>query len=279
MNTQLLDIIKSTFNKDSKAVLKVIKPTIGIRPSKNSVGDKVASKFGGVPDVPNNFDWPNHSGKPLTFLCQIVLEEITAFEPSYLLPKTGILYFFVCTEIKDGFPEQAGEFKVIYEHVEKESLHKSRLGMELTLTEQAISFYQHYTFPSYQEYQMEKLSEEGIELEEFLDEYQFEIREMLMGDVDTPNHQILGHPLALQGTVKYWWALAYSKLSEPLSEKQEMKLLKMGEEFLLLLQFDLENEDLGLQEFLGDGMAYFGIHQNDLEIQDFSKALLVIQNT
>ncbi|MGW8122676.1 DUF1963 domain-containing protein [Roseivirga echinicomitans] len=279
MNTQLLDIIKSTFNKDSKAVLKVIKPTIGIRPSENSVRDRVTSKLGGGPDVPNNFDWPDHGGKPLTFLCQIILEEITGYEPSHLLPKTGVLYFFVCTEIKDRFPEQAGEFKVVYEDVEKESLHKSHLGMELTLTERAISFYQHYTFPSYQEYQTEKLSEKGIELEEFLDEYQFEIREMLMGDVETPNHQILGHPLALQGMVKPWWAMEYLKLPEPLSEKQEMKMYKMGEEFLLLLQFDLENEDQGIQEFLGDGMAYFGIHQNDLKIQDFNKALLVIQNT
>ncbi|KOF02529.1 hypothetical protein OB69_11400 [Roseivirga seohaensis subsp. aquiponti] len=279
MNTHLLSLLLSSFPKDFNEVLKYVKPTIGIKTVEIIQEGEVTSKFGGLPDIPNSFIWPSFQEKSLTFLCQVVLEEIKEYEPSHLLPKTGVLYFFVCTEIKDRFPEQIGEFKVIYEEAEKQSLHKAQLDGELTLTERAISFYQHYTFPSYQDYQMERLSEKGIELEEFLDEYQFEIREMLMGDVDIPNHQILGHPLALQGMVKPWWAVQYSKLPEPLSEKQEMKLYKMGEEFLLLFQFDLESEDQSLQEFLGDGMAYFGIHQNDLKIQDFNKALLVIQNT
>ena len=167
----------------------------------------------------------------------------------------------------------------MYEDVEKKNLQRAQSANDLMLSERNLKFFQHYTFPSYQDHEMEVLSHKGIELDDFIDENEFEIRELLLGNVDTPCHQILGQPLALQGTVKYWWAAEHSKFAAPYSEKQKTELCEMEKKFHLLLQIDLENENLDIQNYLGDGMAYFGIHQDDLEIQDFSKALLVIQNT
>ena len=39
-------------------------------------------------------------------------------------------------------------------------------------------------------------------------------------------HQILGHPTAVQGTVRYWWATKYLQFDEHIPrEKEEMKIL------------------------------------------------------
>ena len=125
MNKQLLDLILSSFPKDFSEVLKFVKPTIGIKAGEKTQEREATSKFGGSPDIPNGFNWPSFQGKPMAFLCQIVLEEITGYEPSHLLPKTGVLYFFAHTALKDRFPEQTGEFKVMYEDVEKKNLQSS----------------------------------------------------------------------------------------------------------------------------------------------------------
>ena len=77
------------------------------------------------------------------------------------------------------------------------------------------------------------------------DEYQFEIRELLLGDVETPNHQILGNPLALQGTVKYLVGCYSIQNSHRhfLKNRKDRSCVEMGEKFQLLLQIDLENEE------------------------------------
>ena len=100
MNTQLLDLIISSFPKHFNEVLKSLKPAIGIKPGEENQEVEATSKLGGAPDVPNKFNWPSSQGKPMTFLCQIVLEEITGYEPSHLLPKTGVLYFFAQYSVK-----------------------------------------------------------------------------------------------------------------------------------------------------------------------------------
>ncbi len=53
-----------------------------------------ASKFGGAPDVPPDFEWPVWNGKPLGFLAQINLEEVEPFDVENQLPKSGLLSFF-----------------------------------------------------------------------------------------------------------------------------------------------------------------------------------------
>ncbi len=53
-----------------------------------------ASKFGGAPDVPDDFEWPMWNGKPLGFLAQIDLEEVAPFDVEEVLPKSGLLSFF-----------------------------------------------------------------------------------------------------------------------------------------------------------------------------------------
>ena len=54
-----------------------------------------ASKFGGHPDLPEDFVWPRREeGQPLLFLCQYNLAELAPYDRDGLLPTEGILYFF-----------------------------------------------------------------------------------------------------------------------------------------------------------------------------------------
>src|SRR5690349_1139828 len=53
-----------------------------------------ASKFGGRPDLPPDFIWPEWKGTGLTFLAQFQLSELVAYVVERLLPSEGMLYFF-----------------------------------------------------------------------------------------------------------------------------------------------------------------------------------------
>ncbi len=58
-----------------------------------------ASKFGGLPDVPQDFEWPCYESKggaytALSFLAQVNLAEASRSDQEEILPKSGMLYFF-----------------------------------------------------------------------------------------------------------------------------------------------------------------------------------------
>ncbi|GAC1584547.1 MAG: hypothetical protein NVS3B20_14430 [Polyangiales bacterium] len=54
-----------------------------------------ASKVGGLPDLPASVEWPILNERPLSFLAQIRLDEASSFDQDALLPKTGLLSFFL----------------------------------------------------------------------------------------------------------------------------------------------------------------------------------------
>lgn len=52
------------------------------------------SKIGGVPDLPEGWNWPTYKQNPLAFLAQVNLSEIPQSIDKAPLPDSGILYFF-----------------------------------------------------------------------------------------------------------------------------------------------------------------------------------------
>lgn len=67
-----------------------------------------ASKWGGAPDLPADFVWPERGGIPCQFYCQINLAQASPFDVEGLLPKRGLLSFFIPEEsglgVLDGEP-------------------------------------------------------------------------------------------------------------------------------------------------------------------------------
>ena len=79
------------------------------------------TKFGGRPDLPYGFEWPRFAcedgeTRPLAFLAQINLADVSAHGAGGLLPETGLLSFFYETETQPwGFtPDDAGSARVYW---------------------------------------------------------------------------------------------------------------------------------------------------------------------
>lgn len=78
------------------AIEKVIKPGIGLKTRKAKKMDSAvgASRVGGEPDAPADFDWPAGEGEPLLFVLQVNLEDVAQYDLDELLPKDGLLSLF-----------------------------------------------------------------------------------------------------------------------------------------------------------------------------------------
>ncbi len=115
---QVLDIIEQHAPEKLKPILDAhLKPAIAVltTDAANSEIAIGASKIGGAPDLPGNFDWPVWNEEPLGFLAQFDLSEVHPFDLQSELPSSGLLSFFYA--IKDqpwGFPKDAGAWKVFY---------------------------------------------------------------------------------------------------------------------------------------------------------------------
>ena len=123
------------------------------------------SKLGGKPAVAAGFEWPhfeaeNYDGevasRPLSFLCQINLAEISAYDKDELLPKRGLLLFFYEQEsMRWGFdPEDEGCSRVYYfEDVSAlcECDLPDGLKDEYKVKEYDLSFAAKNSYPSYEE--------------------------------------------------------------------------------------------------------------------------------
>ena len=95
--------ISELFPNDNEKIKNLLSFSIGIDIDINSQAQKLKSKFGGFPDVKEGFVWPYMESRPLTFLCQINLEQISNYGSD--LPKNGIIYFFIAPLDEEEYPK------------------------------------------------------------------------------------------------------------------------------------------------------------------------------
>ena len=82
------------------------------------------SKIGGVPHLPEGFDWPTYDGVPLYFVAQINLARLPDCKAAEQLPRSGILYFFYEGGYVWGFdPQDAGAAVVRHYDGDPSALH------------------------------------------------------------------------------------------------------------------------------------------------------------
>lgn len=62
------------------------------------------SRVGGDPDLPPDFEWPVCEGTPMTFVAQLDLAELAAYEAASELPAAGLLSFFYAPVAPEGDP-------------------------------------------------------------------------------------------------------------------------------------------------------------------------------
>lgn len=119
------------------------------------------SKMWGCPDLPDSFDYPetyvNDGGEliedPMTFICQIRLEDIADLDHKGMLPNKGMLYFFASLDYflgdadalaSPGMGEWSDRYFKVYYCDDCGNLHTHRIvfddGTEYGLKAREISF-------------------------------------------------------------------------------------------------------------------------------------------
>ena len=113
------------------------------------------SKYGGRPDVADDFQWPHdNSGRPLSLLLQIDCADLAFLDREGLLPSSGQLYFFyeLSKMKRDG---NKNNVRVIYNDKPSSQLHPLdypvNLGKEYQLQECRLQFSQRTSFPGLKE--------------------------------------------------------------------------------------------------------------------------------
>lgn len=239
----------------------------------------VRSKLGGLPNLPAEISWPMWKDKPLTFICQIDIEEMPKTERADDLLKTGMLFFFYDQDQSTwGFdPADRGSWRVIYakDSIPDTVVKAAPPGLDegSCFAEKPVAFKKIMSRPSGERIGLDfsALSHEEFDACEKILEEPYD---------NFPKHQIGGYPFAIQNySMEIDCQLASNglfvgDLSGYENPKAE-ELAQGASEWCLLLQIDSDDDT---KMMWGDcGMLYFWIKQSDLLAENFEGAWMILQ--
>lgn len=270
MKQELINRINNLNSENKETILSLLEDCLFFSVDENSVNN---SNIGNI-ELPISFE--NKNFENLKLIAKINLDDLDFFPVNF--PKKGILLFFINTnDLGYRFPFNKDEFNVIY--IDNINL----INDFNKINKPNLVFKNSISFPSYQENIIETKNFDYLdsniiqEVEDFIQSnfYNF--------DYDT-NHQIFGHPVAIQGTVRFWWSLSYLGYKyedvDKLNEDEMTLIRKQEENFILLLEVNFGDPKINIEtDIFGDSIAYFGIHKEDLINLDFNKVVLIMQNT
>ncbi|MDR1481095.1 MAG: DUF1963 domain-containing protein [Synergistaceae bacterium] len=248
------------------------------------------SKFGGLPHLPADFEWPMYNGKPLAFIAQFNLADVAAYDTDNKLPHEGILYFFYegGEEVWGYDPKDADGFRV-YHHKELAVIEATALpeGVpeDALLSPCKLEFSADVSYPMGEvldgvgldpETLKEFMTIERADIDEFDEIIEEYVENHLFGEYD---HQLLGYPNLVQGEIFHECQLASNGLfcgdESGYRDPREKALRDGAKDWTLLFQID---SDDNAEVMWGDcGMVYFAIRKADLAAADFSWVWAVFQ--
>ena len=252
-----------------------------------------STKFGGMPDVPEGFEWAYYNGRPLSFLAQFDLEEISRYDTENLLPRTGVLSFFYDLETKPhSVDDEDRGFAKVYWFEDKNALLNAEfpddLKTEYRLPALGITARSEKSYQSYPDFllQRAKLVE---------DWESFERAQNSIGIDESGNiSKMLGWADPIRGNMTVDCELISrgyflgdeqgqsNALSIALGEvtpldKQEAEQWS-AKDWLPLLQLDTVTEGEFCLKFGDPGRLYFYIRRDDLAARDFNEIMVFVQN-
>lgn len=259
------------------------------RSDKNAAA--TASKFGGRPATPAGFEWPRFesenfdcesANRPLSFLCQVNLADVRAYDKDGLLPEKGLLLFFYEQEsMRWGFdPEDVGCSRVYY-FEDLSTLAPTDfpddMKDEYKVREYDLTFSSADSYPSYGE--LECHTDADLDWEEYDDAL-----EKRSYDSDAERHKLLGYANLIQGEMltecERTTRGLYCGNPESYNNTSDNVKKDVNERaavWMLLFQMaSIEDDDFELM--FGDlGNLYFYITKDNLVKRNFDKAWLVLQ--
>ena len=278
---------------DAEFIESTILPSVGLTAHRVPQDQLAlgASRLGGIPDVPPDFEWPRwlapptwwdklrarwqpRTPTPLGFLAQVNLSEMPCIDPA--MPLTGWLYFFYdFYRCPWGFdPTDREAFRVFYIDCLVSRLKRAMMP--------ADSNRKHVDHACRVEAQAMLTLPDALP-DEVADDDQFgaydELRERLP---DADGHRLLGHPQIVQGPMELECQLASNGLycgTAAGYDDPRAKALEAGAvDWRLLLQIDTDEDGPGWM--WGDlGKIYFWIKKQDLAARRFDGVWLILQCT
>jgi uncharacterized protein YwqG len=248
-----------------------------------------ASKLGGKPDLPKEFDWPyfedasalesQRKNQPLSFLGQINCEDIVECDQEEKLPKQGILYFFYeMASMAWGFdPKDKGCSRVYYYNLDDKELVTKEFPDDLEdafkIPEARIEYQKKESAPSYEEIYPDEDTK-------VWDAYENCLAEKGLLEVENCS-KLLGYADLIQGEMTLECEMVSNGLycgdSENYTDENIKKYKKTASQWQLLLQLDgVEFENYNLM--FGDcGRAFFYIKESDLKGKKFDNTWFILQ--
>ena len=269
----------NTMKQELKSkVSGLTKPSVQLIKTKN----KTKSKFGGKPLVDSiDFVWPTSNSKPMYFLAQFDLTEVSNHLNYEWLGRSGaVLFFYELREMPWGYdPKDKGKWKVIYQSNPREECDfPEYLENDLILNEIYMEMRKVDLLPPYEDQSIQKLglTDKEVDLYSELNEHYEEFdpyREL-------PAHQIGGFPEPVQGDDMQFEAQQASngiymgdEKGYQNAEKKDFELAK--NKWQLLFQFDSDDE---LDVMWGDaGMLYFWVETKKSKSNNFDDAWVILQ--
>lgn len=261
---QLFDEIKSKTEALKKPSLRLLKT------SKQTV-----SHFGGKPLVQEGFIWPESNNKPMTFLAQIDLSEMSAEFQFDWLPSKGLLLFFYDTfEMHWGFdPEHKNYWKVIYqahpEHIVEPS---ENINKKFCLKERYIHPKIINLLPNLDEIDLEEMGFSEDEIDAYI--------EISSESDDAPHHQVGGFSSPIQNGMMHLQAQLVSNGinlgGEVIYTEETAKIEEGADDWKLLFQFD-SDDDVGSM-WCDAGRLYFWVQASKSINGNFDDCWVFLQS-
>jgi uncharacterized protein YwqG len=237
-----------------------------------------ASRMGGQPDLPEKTDWPVWKGAPMSFVIQIRLEDAKPFDPTGLLPDSGLLSFFYDSkqETYGASPEDRGGWKVFYFDASASNLKRTAypddLSSEARFASCALTFSSELTLPFAPRQIHPDLDWTDDEIHKYED---FRSSFPSKDDYQQMHHRMLGYPEQIQDDMQLQSVLMANGVSS-IDDPNAQVLEKRKGDWLLLLQVD-SNEQAGMR-WASSGMLYYWIERQALADKNFEPTWLVLQS-
>lgn len=281
---------KPEFKNMRSRLLRLVQPTIRITTARRPLNRLKlgTSRFGGLPDLPADFDWPQWRKRPMGFLAMLKLSQVQLAVADDRLPHTGFLYFWYDSFQEPwGFdPRDKGAFRVDYVPDEATRLQRAAIPkgyasydgdqhgepfrpcvLNLTATQTLPSFDEELDWTP----KVPARAREGYG----------RLHDILRGVVaDNGGHTLLGYPWLVQGPMRTECQYAsngvYCGDTRMPGKRVAAKLDPGIKEWVLLAQFDTDEEGPGWM--WGDmGMLYFWIRRPDLAARRFDRVWGILQ--
>jgi len=199
-------ISKAGFDAHADQLLKAVRDAIVMK-SEACDEDEIpvgSSKLAGMPDLPPDTAWPLFQNKPMSFICQLRLDQVAALDTKSVLPKEGMLYFFYNgSNLSFGeWPKDRGSGMVLYFNGDQKTLQRRAFPdkLEWRYYPCALTFSRQLVLPSVNSELVERLRlpEKAIaQYRSLLDNIAC-MQGGPLPSADLKGHKLLGYPDDIQ---------------------------------------------------------------------------------